>query len=167
MKRLIAILIVLLCIGSLPVWAQYRTTSSNSAGIGVITPNLLGASSQLSGLLDVSKIHMSQEISSGFSSGGGGNTLSALYLNTMTYQVSSKFQWVGSFGYSGTAMNTMPNGQTGGMPLGSLGFNWQPQKNVWISANFSRNMYQPYYDRFDSFSRYQPWYGSNPNPYER
>ena len=108
MKRLIAIFIVLLCIGTLPVWAQYRTTSSNSAGIGVLTPNLLGTGSQLSGLLDVSKLHMSHEFSTGFSSGGGGNTLSALYLNTMTYQVSSKFQWVGQFGYGGTAISRFP-----------------------------------------------------------
>ena len=167
MKRLSVMLIVLLGIGLLPVWAQYRTTQSNNAGIGVVAPNLLGTPFQLSGLLDASKLHMSHEFSTGYTSGGGGNSLSALYLNTMTYQVSPKFQWVGSIGYGGTALNSYANGQTGGVPMGSLGFNWQPKNNVWISAMFSRNGYQTASDRFDHFSRTNPWYQPGLDPYER
>ncbi len=150
MKRVGMILLALLLVIATTVFAQYRKPASN-ATLGGVTPVTLGIPLKYSGLLDVSKLRMNHNFSSGYSSSNSGNSLSALYLNTMTYQVNPKFQWIGAVGYGGTAMNTLPGGQTGGTPCGMVGFNWQPKQNVWISATFSRNLYSTGSDRFDHF----------------
>ena len=146
MKKMLVTISLLLAIGISGVQAQYRnngSTSINSGSIGAVMPSTLGIPLKFSGLLDMSKLHMQQEFSSGFSTSNSGKSLSALYLNSMTYQVSPNYEWVFALGYGGTAMNSFQNGQTGGSPVGMVGFNWKPQKNLLISASFGHNMWSP------------------------
>ncbi|MCX7834464.1 MAG: hypothetical protein N2450_00145 [bacterium] len=94
---------------------------------------------------------MSQLISSNYSSSKEGNTLSAIYLNSMIYQVSPTYHWTFDLGYAGMPYNSFQNGWTGGQPIGSIGFLWTPKPNLLISAQFSKGvsysqefLYTPY-----------------------
>lgn len=159
MRRFSKILLVIgFLLSTSVVFAQYRSngqSTSNTANFGVTTPSTmgLGLPFRLSGLLDASKLQMHHQFSTGYTSGGSGNTLSGLYLNTMTYQVNQNYQWIFALGYGGTAMNSMPNGQIGGIPVGMIGLQWKPMKNMLISASVGRNVGL---DGYNSFG-YSPW----------
>lgn len=135
-------------------FAQFRNSPSSSLQTSIPTFSNVGLSLQSMGILDPSKLSMSHSFSSSYSSYGRGNSLSALYLNSMQYSVSPKFHWLFQLGYAGQPYSTFQNDLTGGAPVGSFGFVWRPKSNLYISAQMSKGlMYSP----LDNFS-YRPWY---------
>jgi len=138
MKRMHLVLVVSV-LAAVCAQAQYRNTPSNGLRDALRMP-ALGLPLRTSGLLDPSKLRMSHYFSTEYATGGAGNSLSALYLNTMTYQANEKYRWLFALGYSGSAYNSSYPDATGGTPVGGVGFEWQPSRNVIIAASFSHNL---------------------------
>ncbi|MDK9701214.1 MAG: hypothetical protein OEM52_13825 [bacterium] len=160
MSHKAAIFLAAILILTTPVWAQYKNKSQSLWG-GTFQPPSLGFSTSMKGLIDPSKLHMSHHFSSGYSSGGGASALSAMYMNTMTYQVNPKYQWVVALGYAGMRSNSSQFGlNNSSVPVGGIGFNWMPKENVLISASFSQNtMFNSWRTSYRSYDwdRENPW----------
>ncbi|MBI5059068.1 hypothetical protein HZB60_04710 [candidate division KSB1 bacterium] len=108
-------------------------------------------SKALRGLLDPSRMHMSQSLSMGYYNGGGLSGSRGLYMNRIDYQLSRPLSLTTHLGYqfqpSGPSeWNPATNGTSF---VGGADLNWRPGKNYLISLSAYQNM-SPY----GSFSRY-------------
>lgn len=144
MKKFRMIIVIIFMVLVKLASAQYRTSPTTSMQNHLPSFSQMGLTLKNIGILDPSKITMSHLVSSSFSSSNLGNSLSALYLNSMIYNVSPKYQWTFDFGMMGTPYNTLQGGWKGGEPIGSIGFIWRPQSNFLISAQVSKGINSSY-----------------------
>jgi hypothetical protein len=123
--------------------AQFRDQNPNEETRDYLTtPQNLGLKS-LGGLLDPSRMQMSNEMSMGYISTGGTSASRGLYMNHLSYQFSRPFSITTHLGYqfqpSGPAeWNPANNGQ---QFVGGADLNWQPWRNTQFRFSVYQGMY--------------------------
>jgi hypothetical protein len=149
-------------------WAQYRNVSPT----GDPGPYIRGQSQSSAlglkmfrGLLDPSRMHMSQSVSMGYASIGGRGVTQGLYMNQIDYKISEPLMLTTHLGYqfqpSGPAeWNPARNGNSF---VGGADLNWRPTSNT----NFRFSVYQnmnpnSYYDNYGWGSNYYRPYFDRP-----
>jgi hypothetical protein len=150
--RLRVIMAGLLLLGAVGISsAQYRNQNPsgdpeqyfrNPAAFGI---------QNLRGLLDPTRMHMSNSLSMGYVSGNGVSASRGLYMNTLDYQISRPLSVTTHLGYQfqprGPAeMNPANNGS---QFVGGADLNWRPTNNSVFRLSLYRNMapqnyYSPY-----------------------
>jgi hypothetical protein len=120
----------------------------------------------LRGLIDPSRMHMSQSVSMGYMSGSGVSASRGLYMNQIDYDISRKLSLTTHLGYQ-----FQPSGpeewnpaKNGNSFVGGADINWRPSSNSLFSLSVYRNM-SPYggYGRsngygWDPYNMYvDPW----------
>jgi len=161
MRKVIGLLIV---VGlAVSVSAQFKSTSY-SPGIrqSFIQPSGGGL---LNGLLDPSRMTMSQSYSMAYASSGGNGFMQGLYLNNIRYRLSNPVMLDLQLGYLHTPYNSYGggfNGEMNGEFVGGATLTYKPSNNVAFSVGFSRApMYSsPYgYNPYGYYPGY--WFNDN------
>lgn len=109
--------------------------------------------------LDPSRLHMSQSVSFGFSTSSLGRQSGGLYLNQITYDLSSKLRLQVDMGMSqifqSSSPQYMPAEQSPKFVLPHIGLEYKPTKNLSIGVHYfeldGSNMYG------SPFSRWPAW----------
>ena len=146
MKKILAIFLIFSIAGG--AFAQFKDSGSSIPGIknGFIRPSTGGL---LNGLLNSSRLSMSQSYSMSYSSAGGGGFMQGLYLNNMNYRLSPKMMMGLQLGYLHTPYNSYSGGSNDSMNgdfIGGATLTYKPSKNMSLSLGFSRMpmYYSPY-----------------------
>ena len=141
-------------------FGQYRdATPGSETGKYLRSTPTLGLN-PVRGLLDPSRMHMSNSLQMGYVNGGGVSVSRGLYMNNLTYDISRPLSVTTHLGYqfqpSGPAeWNPANNGQ---QFVGGADLNWQPSDHALFRLSVYRGMYpDPYPSPFG--------YGWNPYPY--
>lgn len=136
-----------LCLASL-TFGQYRNTQP----MGEPSDYLRGQSTlglkSLRGLIDPSRMHMSQSISMGYASSGSQSGTQAMYMNRIDYDISRSVFLTTHLGYrfqpSGPA--EWNPGMANGDFVGGADLNWQPTSNTSFRFSVYRNYNPDYYN---------------------
>ena len=149
MKKILPIILLVALLGSYPVFGQLKNQDKpiqiKQELMRPIQDRFLGLS-----IFDPSKFSMQHSFSMSYFSLGGRGVSQGLYLNTMTYQVSSplllKLQWgIQNFPYNSLAKNN-PAFQ-GGFFLSGAELQYKPSDKLEMRIQFNRmpgNMYNSY-----------------------
>lgn len=144
-KAVILFLVLSIATG---VFAQFKDSGSSVPGIknSFIQPSPRGL---LNGIMDPTRLSMSQSYSMSYSSAGGGGFMQGMYLNNMSYRLSPKMMLGLQMGYLHTPYNSYSGGfnqSVNGDIIGGASLTYRPSKNVALSLGFSRMpmYYSPY-----------------------
>jgi hypothetical protein len=149
-----------LCMATLS-FAQYRSTPP----LGEPSEYLRGQSTlglrSLRGILDPTRMHMSQSFSIGYMNSGGRSASQGLYMNNLQYQLSQRLFLTTHLGYSfqPTGPKEWNTGLNNGDFVGGAELNWRPTSNTILHVSVARGMYSDsYYDGYG-------WGSYNYRPY--
>jgi hypothetical protein len=149
MKKLTAVFIALLL--TVTAFSQYRNSYTPSSQSAFRQPSAGGL---FSGLVDQSRLSMSQSYSLSYTSSGSNGFMQGMYLNNMRYRLSNPFTLNLQLGfihtpynsYSGNGLNSLNAEFVGGANLV-----YKPSNNVSFSIGVSR---MPYYYSPYSYNPY-------------
>jgi hypothetical protein len=142
-------------------WAQYRNTQPMGEPSDYLhSQSTLGLRS-LRGLIDPSRMHMSQSFSVGYMSSGGRGGTEAMYMNQIDYDISRKVFLTTHLGYrfQPSRPAAWNPGLSNGDFVGGADLNWRPTENTNFRFSVYRNYYPDYY--YDGFGWGSHHYRSN------
>jgi len=150
MKKIIYSVIIIFLLANIS-YGQLK--DQNSFDIRKELLNPLNNSIQGLGFLDMSKLNMDHSFSMSVFSAGGGSLSQALYLNTMSYQISDPLSVAVQWGIRNVPHNSFGNNQIfqNGLFFSGAQIEYKPSDNFHMKFEVSRQPYQYY-------SRYRPWY---------
>ncbi len=136
-RSLAGILSILLLVISAQAQFKDRADIQPLAGL-VLQPR---AGLNLQGpLLDPTRMHLSQSVSMGFASGGGGSVGTGLYLNQFDYRLSSTLDMCLQLGVNSVFHNSVVPGMTGQGLVGGAEFVWRPSEDFEMRLAASRGL---------------------------
>jgi hypothetical protein len=148
-RKLLVIVLVLVC--ATASFAQFRNTSPVGSTQDYLRGNSILNLKGFRGILDPSRMHMSNSLSMGYYNMGGTSVSRGLYMNTIDYQISRPLSITTHLGYqfqpSGPAEWNPANNGT--QFVGGADLNWRPTENSLFRFSVYRGI-QPegssYYD---------------------
>lgn len=128
-------------LATLAVQAQYRDRVDPTPLSGlVLDPGY--AINRVAPLLDPSRMNMSQSVSMGMVSGGGGSMSAGTYLNTLDYRLSGTMDLQLNLGVRSVMHNSYWSDGTGQQLIGGAEFVWRPTDSFRLQIVASRGLPQ-------------------------
>ncbi|MFA7330016.1 MAG: hypothetical protein WC326_02975 [Candidatus Delongbacteria bacterium] len=134
-RSLAGILSILLLVIS--AQAQFKDRADVQPLAGLVMQPMAGLNLQ-GPLLDPARMHLSQSVSMGFASGGGGSVGTGLYLNQLDYRLSSTLDMRLQLGVNSVFHNSVVPGMTGQGLVGGAEFVWRPNADFEMRLAASR-----------------------------